>query len=425
MSNTQSHKAYQRALKLFPGGVNSPVRAFKNVDNEPVFIKKGTGAIITDLDNNEYIDFVLSWGPLILGHRHPDVEKAVIESLQNGWTYGAPCEIESDLADVVIKNIKSIEKLRFVSSGTEAAMGAIRLARGATNRDIIIKCDGGYHGHSDGLLVSAGSGLATFGTSSSAGVPEAFAKSTIVIPMNDTDALQKAFENYPDRIAAFICEPVAGNVGVIPPVTNYLKMCKEICHANKALLIFDEVMTGFRVSMGGAQSIYDVTPDITVLGKVVGGGFPVGAYGASKELMNQVSPEGNIYQAGTLSGNPVAMTAGLKTLQLLDSGHFKQAVDNTKYLHTQVKDMLNANNINFHFNSVGTMFSLFLGEGPIDNYADVCKCNDSLFKKLHAHLLKSGFYIAPSAFEAGFMSSVHTIDQLNEFVKAIEAALTQ
>ena len=425
MQNNLSHQAYQRALKLFTGGVNSPVRAFKNVDSEPLFIREGQEAIITDLDGNEYVDFVLSWGPLILGHRQPDVEKAVIESLHKGWTYGAPCENESDLADIIIKNIKSIEKIRFVSSGTEAAMGAIRLARGATNKDIIIKCDGGYHGHSDGLLVSAGSGLATFGTSSSGGVPESFANSTIVIPMNDIDALQKAFENYPDRIAAFICEPVAGNVGVVTPTNDYLKVCKEICHSNNALLIFDEVMTGFRVSMGGAQSVYNVIPDITVLGKVIGGGFPVGAYGASSELMNQISPEGSIYQAGTLSGNPVAMTAGLKTIQLLENGHFQNAVDNTSALKKIMIEMLDANKINFHFESIGTMFSLFLGKSPIINYADVSACDQNLFKKLHQNLLNSGFYIAPSPFEAGFMSSAHTNEQINQFVKAIEISLTQ
>ena len=424
MNTYKSEEAYLRASGLFPGGVNSPVRAFKNVDSNPLFIQNASGASITDLDNNEYIDYVQSWGPMILGHKHPDVQKAITASLDKGWTYGAPCEAESELAECIISNINSIEKIRFVSSGTEAAMGAIRLARGATERDIIIKCDGGYHGHSDGLLVSAGSGLATFGTSSSAGVPESFANSTIVIPINDSDALEKAFQNYPERIAAFILEPVAGNIGVVLPKENYLKQCLEICHLNGALLIFDEVMTGFRVAMGGAQTHFNVQPDITILGKVIGGGFPVGAYGASKDLMSQISPDGSIYQAGTLSGNPVAMTAGLKTLELLADGNFSTASETTAYLNKTMKSMLEEMKFEAFFQSIGTMFSLFLGKGPIDNYADVSACDGELFKKLHSHLLNDGIYIAPSPFEAGFMSSQHTKEHIDHFVKSIETFIS-
>lgn len=423
MEQSNSQQAYAEAKKYFPGGVNSPVRAFKSVDADPVFFKSAKGAKFTDLDGNTYIDYVQSWGPLILGHCHPSVEATVIETLKDGWTFGAPCELETELGALVAELIPSIEKLRFVSSGTEAAMGAIRLARGVTGKNVIVKCDGGYHGHSDGLLVSAGSGLATFGTSSSDGVPESYVKETIVIPVNDEEALLKAFENHGDQIAAFILEPVAGNIGCIPPKEGFLKRAKEICHEHKSLIIFDEVMTGFRVDMGGAQTYYDVTPDITVLGKVIGGGFPVGAYGASAELMANISPDGGIYQAGTLSGNPVAMRAGIETLWCLKNGDFQKAVVNTDMLEEGVRKLIEERKYPLSFNRVGTMFSLFFTEGPVWNYQDVSAGNIDHFKKYHKALLEKGIYIAPSAFEAGFMSSAHRVEDIQFTLKSIEEVL--
>ncbi|MBF0196766.1 MAG: glutamate-1-semialdehyde 2,1-aminomutase [Planctomycetes bacterium] len=423
MQESQSHNSYKKAQDFFPGGVNSPVRAFRNVNSTPFFIESAEGSQLTDLDGNKYIDYVLSWGPMALGHAHPEVKEAVIESLNRGWTYGAPCEGEIKLAEKVRSLIPSMEMMRFVSSGTEAAMGAIRLARGVTNRDIIVKCDGGYHGHSDGLLVSAGSGLATFGTSSSAGVPEQFAKTTLVIPMNDSPALEKVLQTYPDRIAAFILEPVAGNVGVIPPNQGYLEKCKQLCHQYGALIIFDEVMCGFRASLNGAQGLYNIIPDITVLGKVIGGGFPVGAYGASKELMKHIAPDGPIYQAGTLSGNPTAMAAGLKTLEVLEREGHSQAMKNTDILLDGIKEILNQKSLPHCLQRVGTMFSLFLCEGPVENYQDSSKTDGKVFAQFHRGLLENGVFFAPSPFEASFMSSAHSDQDLAQTLNAINAAI--
>lgn len=421
LKSDNSNAIYREACDLFPGGVNSPVRAFKSVNSTPFVVESAAGAYLTDCDQNKYIDYVLSWGPMVLGHRHPEVEKAVIEALAQGWTYGAPCEKENLLGKKVKELFPSMEMMRFVNSGTEAVMGAIRLARGVTGKEIIVKCDGGYHGHSDGLLVAAGSGLATLGTSNSSGVPKEFASKTIVIPINDIDALSAAFKNYPENIAAFILEPVNGNVGVIKPEPGYLESAKELCHQHGSKLIFDEVMCGFRASLGGAQGLYQVTPDITVLGKVIGGGFPVGAYGASKELMENIAPLGGVYQAGTLSGNPVAMAAGLKTLELLQESENAKANLQMDRLEKGLLEI--TQNMPCFYNRVGTMYSLFLTPGPIKNYQDVCKGDADIFAKFHRSMLEKGVYLAPSAFEAGFMSSAHNDDVIDTTLEAFKDCL--
>ena len=423
MQETLSQKIYASACQYFPGGVNSPVRAFKNVNSQPFVVDRGEGSKLIDVDGNVYIDYVLSWGPLVLGHQHPLVKDAVIQSLNRGWTYGAPCEAENLLAQKVRELVPSMEMMRFVSSGTEAVMGALRLARGATGRDFIVKCDGGYHGHSDGLLVNAGSGLATFGTSSSAGVPQSYAEKTIVIPMNDSAALAEAFANFKGKIAAFICEPVAGNIGVIPPKAGYLKECQQLCRDHGALLIFDEVMCGFRASIGGAQQHYKVVPDITVLGKVIGGGFPVGAYGARKELMQHIAPCGSVYQAGTLSGNPVAMVAGLKTLSELQVRGHESAMARLDELQTGIQALQPKIPFATCFQRVGTMFSFFLCEGPLNNYKDVCKTDTRRFSLFHRKMLELGVFLAPSPFEASFMSSVHSSQDIVNTLEALEQAV--
>ena len=423
MQETLSKKIYASACEYFPGGVNSPVRAFKNVNSEPFVVDRGEGSKLIDVDGNVYIDYVLSWGPLVLGHQHPLVKDAVIQSLNRGWTYGAPCEAENLLAQKVRELVPSMEMMRFVSSGTEAVMGALRLARGATGRDFIVKCDGGYHGHSDGLLVNAGSGLATFGTSSSSGVPQSYAEKTIVIPMNDSNALAEVFANFKGKIAAFICEPVAGNIGVVPPKAGYLKECQQLCRENGALLIFDEVMCGFRASIGGAQQLYKVSPDITVLGKVIGGGFPVGAYGARKELMQHIAPCGSVYQAGTLSGNPVAMVAGLKTLNELQVRGHEAAMARLDELQAGIQVLQNKIPFATCFQRVGTMFSFFLCEGPLNNYKDVCKIDTKRFALFHRKMLELGVFLAPSPFEASFISSVHSSHDIQHTLEALEQAV--
>ncbi len=425
MQEQTSQKIYQQACRYFPGGVNSPVRAFKNVNSQPFVVHHGEGAILTDVDGNEMIDYVMSWGPLVLGHRHPEVERAVIDSLSRGWSYGAPCEAENLLAQKVQELFPSMEKMRFVSSGTEAVMGALRLARGASQRDLIIKCDGGYHGHSDGLLVSAGSGLATLGTSSSAGVPKDFAEKTIVIPINDIGALEQALERFKGQVAAFILEPVNGNVGCIPPKEGYLKRAKELTQAAGTHLIFDEVMCGFRASLGGAQSHFGVKPDITVLGKVIGGGFPVGAYGASSELMSSIAPDGPVYQAGTLSGNPVAMNAGLATLKALQQSHHDIACRRVDQLEDGIKKRQQKWQQPTCFQRVGSMFSLFLCEGPVENYQDACRVDQEHFAKFHRGMLEQGVFLAPSPFEAGFMSSAHSEQHIEKTLEALDAVLLQ
>lgn len=425
MNQDHSKRLFEEALTLFPGGVNSPVRAFKSVDSQPFVVDRGEGPFLIDVDGHRYLDYVLSWGPLALGHTNPLVKTAVNEALEKGWTYGAPCEAENLLAKKVREIFPSMERMRFVSSGTEAVMGALRLARGFTGRDMIVKCDGGYHGHADNLLVSAGSGLATLGTSSSAGVPGSYASSTLVIPINAPDALEEVMAKYGERIAAFILEPVNGNVGCIPPQPGNLERYREITRENGSLLIFDEVMCGFRASLGGAQERFGVRPDITVLGKVIGGGFPVGAYGASSEMMTQIAPEGPVYQAGTLSGNPIAMTAGLKTLELLQDGAHQTACTRVTELEEGVRAWPEALRSKICFQSVGSMFSLFLTPGPVNNYRDAGKVDGDLFARFHRSLLEKGIYFAPSAFEAGFLSSTHRSEDIAHTLSALEDTLRQ
>ena len=423
MPGPRSTQAYKEACRYFPGGVNSPVRAFKGVGSQPFVVESGAGARLRDVDGREYIDYVLSWGPLVLGHAHPEVCEAVTEALGRGWSYGAPCLWENRLAEAIVEIFPSIEMLRFVSSGTEAVMSALRLARAATGRDLIVKCDGGYHGHTDSLLVQAGSGLATLGTSSSAGVPEAFAATTLVIPMNDAAALEKVFEEYPDRIAAFILEPVAGNIGVVPPEPRYLQTCKDICHRYRSLIIFDEVMCGFRAALGGAQEKYGVSPDLTILGKVIGGGFPVGAYGGRQDLLEQVAPLGAVYQAGTLSGNPVAMVAGLKTLEILKREGHTLAMRALDRLQQGLEELLREKNLSWPVQRVGSMFSLFMTEGPVRNYQDTQGIDRERFGRFHAAMLEQGVYLAPSPFEAGFTSSAHSDEHIDRTLDAFRHSL--
>jgi glutamate-1-semialdehyde 2,1-aminomutase len=419
-----SSSIFQEAQSLFPGGVNSPVRAFRSVKSEPFVVSKGEGSRLIDCDGKSYIDFVMSWGPLVLGHAHPEVMGAVIGTLQKGWSYGAPCEAENLLAKKVRELYPSMERMRFTSSGTEAVMGALRLARGITGKELIIKCDGGYHGHSDPLLVSGGSGLATLGTSSSAGVPEAFASTTLVIPINDLGALEKALKDYDGRVAAFIQEPVNGNVGVIPPEAGYLEGVRELTREHGVQLVYDEVMCGFRAALGGAQEMYGIVPDITVLGKVIGGGFPVGAYGSSSEAMAQIAPEGPVYQAGTLSGNPVAMSAGLSTLNILQREGFKVAMERMQRLENGILK-IKESYPEVCWQRVGTMFSLFLTKGPVRNLQDSSKVDQDRFARFHRFLLDRGIYFAPSSYEAGFMSSAHLEAEIDYTLQAIEDALSQ
>ena len=419
-----SSSIFKEAQTLFPGGVNSPVRAFRSVKSEPFVVDRGEGSRLVDCDGGSYIDYVMSWGPLVLGHGNPEVMGAVISTLQKGWSYGAPCEGENLLALKVKELYPSMERMRFTSSGTEAVMGALRLARGITGRDLVIKCDGGYHGHSDPLLVSGGSGLATLGTSSSAGVPEAFASSTLVIPINDIDALEKALNDYEGKVAAFIQEPVNGNVGVIPPEPGYLEAARALTKEHGVQLVYDEVMCGFRAALGGAQEKYGVVPDITVLGKVIGGGFPVGAYGASSEAMAQVAPEGPVYQAGTLSGNPVAMTAGLSTLNLLQREGFDVAMERMARFEEGVKGLMSRHD-GLCWQRVGTMFSLFLTDGPVKNLHDASKVDQDRFARFHRYLLDHGIYFAPSSYEAGFMSSAHQEVEIDYTLQVLEDALVQ
>lgn len=425
---SKSELLYDLANHVMPGGVNSPVRAFNGVGGTPIFIEKANGAYIYDADGKAYIDYVGSWGPMILGHNHPAIADAVCKAVHKGLSYGAPTEIEVKLANLVTDIMPSIEMIRMVNSGTEATMSAIRLARGFTGRDKIIKFEGCYHGHADYLLVKAGSGALTFGHPTSPGVPADFVKHTEVCDYNDLDSVKQSFEQYPDQIAAIIVEPVAGNMNCVPAKPEFLKGLRDLCDQYGALLIIDEVMTGFRVALGGAQEYYDVTPDLTCLGKVIGGGMPVGAFGGRADIMKQLAPIGPIYQAGTLSGNPIAMTAGYTAINLLnDVGVYEQLESLTAQLCNGILNAARQNNIPMVVNRVGAMFGLFFTtEEEVSSYADVMKSNIELFKKFYHYMLAQGIYFAPSAFEAGFMSLAHsdedinrTIDAANRFFKSL------
>ena len=414
-----SVKAYTQACEVIPGGVDSPVRAFKSVGGTPPFITKGKGAYIYDVDDNKYLDFVQSWGPLIFGHCDSDVEEAVIKTVKNGLSFGAPTELETQLAQEIVEMYDYIDKVRFVSSGTEATMSAIRLARGVTKKNDILKFEGCYHGHSDSLLVQAGSGLATFGTPSSPGVPADLTKHTLVCEYNNIENLKKCFEDS-DDIACIIIEPIAGNMGLVPATEEFLSACRELCDKNGALLIYDEVMTGFRVSLTGASGIVAAKPDIITFGKVIGAGMPVGAFASSCEIMNYLSPDGAVYQAGTLSGNPVAMTAGLTNLRKLKANPeiYKELNDKALRLVNGLKEVAASNNIPLQVNTRGSMFGFFFCEEQPFNIKEVAKCDFDRFAKFHHEMLKKGFYFACSQYEAGFISTVMTNEDIDACIDA-------
>ena len=405
-----TEKLFIAAKKHIPGGVNSPVRAFKSVTGTPVFFKKASGAYLYDTEGKKYIDYVGSWGPMVLGHAHPEVVKNVQEAASNGLSFGAPTEIETQMADKICELMPNIEKVRMVSSGTEAAMSAIRLARGYTGRDKIVKFEGCYHGHADSLLVKAGSGALTLGIPTSPGVPADLAQHTITLSFNNPDQVKNVFTEIGEQIAAIIVEPVAGNMNCVPGTQDFLDTLRTVCDKYQSVLIFDEVMSGFRVALGGAQSIYSIKPDLTVLGKVIGGGMPVGAFGGRALIMDHIAPDGPVYQAGTLSGNPVAMAAGFTTLDLVSQpGFFEELSDKTKKLVVGLQKAADAADIPFTTNVVGGMFGLFFSrEKQISNFDQVMACNKERFNKFFHGMLDKGIYLAPSAFEAGFISSAHT-----------------
>jgi glutamate-1-semialdehyde 2,1-aminomutase len=415
-----AHDRFELAQRHIPGGVNSPVRAFKGVGGDPVFIDSASGPYLFDPDGKRYIDYVGSWGPMILGHAHPEVIDAVSEAIRKGLSFGAPTEIETRMADRVCELMPAIELVRMVSSGTEATMSAIRLARGFTGRDKIVKFEGCYHGHSDSLLVKAGSGALTLGEPSSPGVPAALAEHTITLSYNDIDQVRSAFADEGDQIACIIVEPVAGNMNCILPEPGFLQGLRELCDAHGAVLIFDEVMTGFRVALGGVQSVYGVYPDLTTLGKVIGGGMPVGAFGGRRDIMEKISPLGPVYQAGTLSGNPVAMTAGLKTLELLAMpGFFDELSAKTKRLVRGIVDAAREAGIPMTENHLGGMFGLFFTDQPkVTDFAGTTACDQERFRKVFHGMLEHGVYLAPSAFEAGFISAAHSDDDIAATIEA-------
>ncbi len=415
----KSIKAYKEACEVIPGGVDSPVRAFKSVGGTPPFIKKGKGAYLYDIDGNKYLDFVQSWGPLIFGHCDKDIEKAVIKTAKLGLSFGAPTNLETKLASEIVEMYENIDKVRFVSSGTEATMSAIRLARGVTNKNDIIKFEGCYHGHSDSLLVQAGSGMATFGSPSSPGVPEDLTKHTLLCEYNNIEQLKKCFEESSD-IACIIIEPIAGNMGLVPATNEFLATCRELCDKHGALLIFDEVMSGFRASLKGASGILDIQADILTFGKVIGAGMPVGAFAASKEIMSHLSPEGKIYQAGTLSGNPVAMAAGLVSLKKLkkDSEIYDVLGKKAKRLVDGLKRVAIENEIPLQVNTRGSMFGFFFCEKEPKNFKEVGLCNFERFATFHREMLKRGFYFACSQYEAGFICTKITNKMIDDCIKA-------
>ena len=407
-----------------PGGVNSPVRAFKNINGNPIFFEKAKGAYLFDADGNEYIDYIGSWGPMIMGHSHPEVVNAIKNQADLGTSYGAPTGLESDVASLIIQCIPSIEKIRMVNSGTEATMSTIRLARGYTNKNKIIKFDGCYHGHVDSLLIKAGSGVSTFGLPDSPGIPKDLAKHTITCPYNDVEAFEKIFHEIKDDLAAVIVEPVAGNMGFVPGTKKFLETLREKTSSSNSLLIFDEVMSGFRVSLGGAQEIYNIKPDLTALGKVIGGGLPVGAFGGKKDIMDYLAPIGPVYQAGTLSGNPLAMAAGSTLLNLIiKENPFELLEANAKELLGGMKNIMDTAAIPFSTNQIGGMFGFFFSEKLPNNIADVSASDDNIFALFLNACIRNGIYFAPSKFEAGFISTKHGNNEIHKTLEIIESII--
>jgi glutamate-1-semialdehyde 2,1-aminomutase len=426
MNLAASQMLFNRALKLIPGGVNSPVRACKSVGADPVFINRAQGCLIFDADGNHYIDYIGSWGPLILGHRHPAVIEAITSVLERGTSFGAPIDLEVQLAQMVIEAVPSVEMVRMVNSGTEATMSAVRLARGVTQRDTIIKFDGCYHGHADTLLVAAGSGVATLGIPGSPGVPESVAQHTLSVPYNDTDCLKKVMEKRGEFVACIIVEPVAGNMGLVPPAQGFLEALRELADRYGSILIFDEVMTGFRVAYGGAQAFYGVTPDLTCFGKIIGGGLPVGAYGGKRELMSKIAPQGSVYQAGTLSGNPVAMAAGIATLEQIQKDGFYEALDaKAEHLLSGLEQAAVKADIPVQAKRVGSMLGFFFNDKNVQNFDDAKTCDLNRFSAFYNGMRQNGIYIAPSQFEALFISSAHETEHIETTIKAAEKVFNQ
>jgi glutamate-1-semialdehyde 2,1-aminomutase len=424
MNFTNSQSLFEQALKIIPGGVNSPVRACKSVGADPLFIERGEGCLIYDADGNRFIDYIGSWGPLILGHRHPAVVDAITAVLERGTSFGAPTDLEIQLAEMVVDAVASVDVVRMVNSGTEAAMSAIRLARGATGRDLIIKFDGCYHGHADTLLVAAGSGVATLGIPGSPGVPEAVAQSTLSLPFNDIEAIKEVMADKGDKVAAVIVEPVAGNMGLVAPEDGFLKTLRELTETHGAVLIFDEVMTGFRVAYGGAQSLYGIRPDLTCFGKVIGGGLPVAAYGGKREIMSQIAPQGSIYQAGTLSGNPIAMAAGIATLkELKKPGVYEALNERSKRLITGLGQAANKAGIAARVGHVGSMIGMFFADRNVANFDDAKTCDLELFSNFYQGMRQHGIYIAPSQFEVLFLSTAHSDEHVDATIEAAQQVL--
>jgi glutamate-1-semialdehyde 2,1-aminomutase len=419
-----NHALFQRALKLLPGGVNSPVRAFKSVGGEPFFTTRADGAYLWDVEGKRYIDYVGSWGPMIVGHNHPQVREAVERAVKDGLSFGTPCPAEVVMAETVTRLVPSVEMLRMVNSGTEATMSAIRLARGATGRSKIVKFEGCYHGHGDSFLVKAGSGALTFGVPTSPGVPTASADLTLTLPYNDLPAAKALFTEHGRDIAGLIVEPVAGNMNCIPPQEGFLQGLRELCTSHGALLIFDEVMTGFRVALGGAQALYGIKPDLTTFGKIIGGGMPVGAYGGRRELMEQIAPAGPIYQAGTLSGNPIAMAAGLAMLELVQAPGFYDALAaRTRLLTDGLQAVADGEGVPFSTNRVGGMFGLFFTHERVHSYAQATTADTAMFNRFFQSMLEHGVFLAPSAFEAGFLSAAHSEGDIAATLDAARIAM--
>jgi len=416
MRTDRSEHLYARAQQVIPGGVNSPVRAFRSVGGTPRFIRGGSGCRLTDVDGNEYIDAICSWGPLILGHCFPPVVEAVREALENGSSFGAPTEREIELAERIIAAVPSIEMVRLVNSGTEATMSALRLARGFTGRTLTVKFEGCYHGHVDSLLVKAGSGVATLGISGTAGVPEEFARTTIALPFNSVPALEAAFQHHGDQIAAVIVEPVVGNMGCVPPAPGFLEAMRELCTRHGALLIFDEVMTGFRLSLGGAQQLYGIRPDLTTLGKIIGGGLPIAAYGGRADVMRHVAPAGNVYQAGTLSGNPCAVAAGIAMLK-----HLSEHPEVYAQMDAAAAEVCAAAPEGVTVQRMGSMFTFFFTARPVKNWEDAATCDTQKYAAFFHHLLENGVYFPPSQFEAAFLSAAHDAEAVARMVAAIRS----